>query len=93
MFNGKVGVPVGGATETIVAGDFEIQLLLNEEGTLSAKFFSRESEIQEYLADRVKVLLKARDFRMKLILIVSKNYGVCCSRKRKKRNQLKLKLQ
>ena len=53
LFNGKVGVPVGGATETIVAGDFEIQLLLNEEGTLSAKFFSRESEIQEYLADRV----------------------------------------
>ncbi len=53
LFNGKVGVPVGGTTETIVAGDFEIQLLLNEEGTLSAKFFSRESEIQEYLADRV----------------------------------------
>jgi hypothetical protein len=53
LFNGKVGVPVGGATETIVAGDFEIQLLLNEEGTLSAKFFSRESEIQEYLADKV----------------------------------------
>ena len=52
LFNGKVGVPIGGATETIVAGDFEIQLLLNEEGTLSAKFFSRESEIQEYLADR-----------------------------------------
>lgn len=49
LFNGKVGVPVGGAQETIVAGDFEIQLLLNEEGTLSAKFFSRESEIQEYL--------------------------------------------
>lgn len=49
LFNGKVGVPVGGTQETIVAGDFEIQLLLNEEGTLSAKFFSRESEIQEYL--------------------------------------------
>lgn len=49
LFNGKVGVPVGGSQETIVAGDFEIQLLLNEEGTLSAKFFSRESEIQEYL--------------------------------------------
>ncbi len=53
LFNGKVGVPVGGATETIVAGDFEIQVLLNEEGTLSAKFFSRESEIQNYLADRI----------------------------------------
>ncbi|WP_194534552.1 translocation/assembly module TamB domain-containing protein [Zobellia nedashkovskayae] len=53
LFNGKVGVPVGGTTETVVAGDFEIQLLLNEEGTLSAKFFNRENEIQEYLADRL----------------------------------------
>jgi hypothetical protein len=53
LFNGRVGVPVGGASETVVAGDFEIQLLLNEEGTLSAKFFSRESEIQEFLAERI----------------------------------------
>ncbi len=52
LLNGKVGVPVGGASETVVAGDFEIQVLLNEEGTLSAKFFSRESEIQEFLGDR-----------------------------------------
>ncbi len=52
LLNGKVGVPVGGATETIVAGDFELQLLLNEEGTLSAKFFNRENEIQEILGDR-----------------------------------------
>ncbi|WP_337251660.1 translocation/assembly module TamB domain-containing protein [Maribacter halichondriae] len=52
LINGKVGVPVGGASETVIAGDFEVQVLLNEQGTLSAKFFSRESEIQEYLADR-----------------------------------------
>ncbi len=52
LLNGKVGVPVGGASETVIAGDFEVQVLLNEEGTLSMKFFSRESEIQEYLADR-----------------------------------------
>ena len=52
LLNGKVGVPVGGATETVVAGDFELQLLLNEEGTLSAKFFNRENEIQEFLTDR-----------------------------------------
>ena len=52
LLNGKVGVPVGGATETVVAGDFELQLLLNEEGTLSAKFFNRENEIQEFLGDR-----------------------------------------
>ena len=52
LLNGKVGVPVGGATETVVAGDFELQVLLNEEGTLSAKFFNRENEIQEFLGDR-----------------------------------------
>ncbi|MFS4492283.1 translocation/assembly module TamB domain-containing protein [Maribacter sp. 2308TA10-17] len=53
LINGKVGVPVGGSTETIVAGDVEVQLLLNEEGTLSAKFFSRQGEIQDYLADNL----------------------------------------
>ena len=52
LLNGKVGVPVGGATETVVAGDFELQLLLNEEGTLSAKFFNRENEIQAFLGGR-----------------------------------------
>ncbi|MFX0558386.1 translocation/assembly module TamB domain-containing protein [Maribacter sp. CXY002] len=52
LFNGKVGVPVGGASETLVAGDFEIQLLLNEQGSLSAKFFSRQSEIQAFLPDQ-----------------------------------------
>ena len=53
LFNGRLGVPVGGTTETVVAGNFEIQLLLNEEGTLSAKFFNRENEIREYFADRL----------------------------------------
>ncbi|WP_449817457.1 translocation/assembly module TamB domain-containing protein [Maribacter aquivivus] len=52
LFNGKVGVPVGASSETLVAGDFEIQILLNEEGTLSANFFSRQSEIQAYLSDQ-----------------------------------------
>jgi len=52
LFNGKVGVPVGGTSESLVAGDFEIQLLLNEEGTLSAKFFSRQREIQAFLPDQ-----------------------------------------
>lgn len=52
LFNGKVGVPVGASSENLVAGDFEIQLLLNEEGTLSAKFFSRQQEIQAFLPDQ-----------------------------------------
>lgn len=34
LINGKVGVPVGGVSETTVAGDFEVQVLLNEDRTL-----------------------------------------------------------
>ena len=52
LVNGRLGVPVGGVSETIVAGDVEVQVLLNEEGTLSAKIFNRENEIQQFLLDR-----------------------------------------
>ncbi|WP_245234892.1 translocation/assembly module TamB domain-containing protein [Tamlana crocina] len=48
LINGKVGVPVGGATETVVAGDVEIDFLLNEEGTLTAKVFNRENSIRNF---------------------------------------------
>ena len=46
--NGKLGVPVGGATETVIAGDVEISFLLNEEGTLTAKVFNRENSIRNF---------------------------------------------
>lgn len=52
LVNGRVGVPVGGVSETIVGGDVEIQVLLNEEGTLSAKFFNRENQIQQFLVEQ-----------------------------------------
>lgn len=52
LVNGRVGVPVGGVSESVVAGDVEVQVLLNEEGTLSAKIFNRENEIQQFLAER-----------------------------------------
>ena len=52
LVNGKVGVPVGGVSETVVAGDVEVQVLLNEEGTLSAKIFNRENQIQQYFGER-----------------------------------------
>ncbi|MEM7379625.1 MAG: translocation/assembly module TamB domain-containing protein [Bacteroidota bacterium] len=52
LFNGRFGVPVGGVTETVVAGDAEIQVLLNEEGTLRAKIFNRENQIQQFLTER-----------------------------------------
>ena len=52
LFNGRFGVPVGGVSETVVAGDMEIQVLLNEEGTLRAKIFNRENEIQQFLSEQ-----------------------------------------
>lgn len=50
LINGKVGVPVGGAgaNETVVAGDAEIDFLLNEDGTLTAKVFNRENSIRNF---------------------------------------------
>ncbi len=52
LVNGRVGVPVGGVSETVVAGDVEVQILLNDEGSLSAKIFNRENQIQQFLAER-----------------------------------------
>ncbi|WP_106147099.1 translocation/assembly module TamB domain-containing protein [Flagellimonas meridianipacifica] len=52
LVNGRLGVPVGGVSETVVAGDVEVQVLLNEEGTLSAKIFNRENQIQQFFAER-----------------------------------------
>lgn len=48
LFNGKVGVPIGGVNETVVAGDFEIEVLLNEDGNFSMKFFNRENSIRNF---------------------------------------------
>ena len=52
LINGEIGVPVGGVTQSVVAGDVEVQILLNEEGTLSAKIFNKQNEIQQFLNDR-----------------------------------------
>ena len=46
IINGQVGVPIGGITESVIIGDLEIDFLLNEDGTLRAKVFNRESNIQ-----------------------------------------------
>lgn len=48
LINGKVGVPIGGVTETVVVGNIEIEFLLNEEGNLRAKVFNRENNIQYF---------------------------------------------
>ena len=46
LVNGKVGVPVGGANESTVAGDIQVQWLVNEDGSLRINFFNRQANIQ-----------------------------------------------
>ena len=46
LINGKVGVPTGGLSESIIVGDVEVDFLLNEDGSLRAKVFNRQSDIQ-----------------------------------------------
>ena len=48
LINGKVGVPVGGVSRSTVAGDFDVEVILNEDRTLSIKFFNRENSIQNF---------------------------------------------
>ncbi|NNL82507.1 MAG: translocation/assembly module TamB, partial [Winogradskyella sp.] len=48
LFNGKVGVPFGSASQTVIAGDAQIDLLLNDNGTLRAKVFNRENSIRNF---------------------------------------------
>ncbi|WP_236564860.1 translocation/assembly module TamB domain-containing protein [Flavobacterium sp. MK4S-17] len=43
--NGQLGVPVGGVNESVIVGNVEIQLRLNEDGTLKARVFNRENDI------------------------------------------------
>ena len=52
LFNGKIGVPIGGIEETLIIGDVEIEFLLNEDGTLKAKVFNRENEFR-YIGDEL----------------------------------------
>lgn len=43
--NGKLGVPMGGEEQSVIVGDVEVLLRINEEGTLNARFFNRENDI------------------------------------------------
>ncbi len=53
LINGKVGVPVGGINETAVAGDIEVQWLVNEDGSLRINFFNRQADIQFIGEDQI----------------------------------------
>lgn len=48
LINGKVGVPVGGVSETVIGGDVQMDILLNDKGTLVAKVFNRENSIRNF---------------------------------------------
>ena len=52
LFNGKIGVPIGGIEETLIIGDVQIEFILNEDGTLKAKVFNRENEFR-YIGDEL----------------------------------------
>ncbi|MDA8874413.1 translocation/assembly module TamB [Winogradskyella sp.] len=52
IINGKLGVPFGNTTQTTIAGDVQIDWLLNDDGTLKATVFNRENTIQNF-GDRV----------------------------------------
>ncbi|TDR25556.1 uncharacterized protein DUF490 [Flavobacterium cheniae] len=43
--NGKVGVPVGGVTESVIVGNLEVLIQINEDGSLNAHVFNRENDI------------------------------------------------
>lgn len=53
LINGKLGIPIGGVTQTAIAGDIEAQYLLSKDGNLSIKAFNRENEVQQYLLDKI----------------------------------------
>ena len=42
--NGAFGVPVGGVSQSAIVGNVEIEMRLNEDGTLKAKMFNREND-------------------------------------------------
>ena len=52
LLNGKIGVPVGGLEQTLIVGNVQMDFLLNDEGSLKAKVFSKENEFR-YLGDEL----------------------------------------
>lgn len=46
IVNGKVGIPVGANTQTSVAGDVKVEVLLNEKGNLRGTVFNKQNEVQ-----------------------------------------------
>jgi len=46
LVDGRVAVPVNGVNESVVAGDVEVQWLVNDDGSLRINFFNRQADLQ-----------------------------------------------
>lgn len=53
LIDGQVGIPVGGANESTIAGDIEVQWLVNEDGSLRMNFFNRQADLQFFGEDQI----------------------------------------
>lgn len=53
LINGKVAVPVGGANDSAVAGDLQVQWLVNDDGSLRMNFFNRQADLQFIGEDQI----------------------------------------
>ena len=51
IYNGKVGVPVGGNTQASVIGEVELERPLNEPETFRLKMYNKQNDIQFTVAD------------------------------------------
>jgi len=95
LVNSKLGVPIGGREENVIVGDLEVQLLLNEDGSLRARVFNRENTIN-YLGEGIGYtqgvgLTYEVDFNTFKELL-SKIFTNAQKRTNKKRNQESLPL-
>ncbi|MBL4938804.1 MAG: translocation/assembly module TamB [Lutibacter sp.] len=46
LINGKVGMPIGSKEQTSIIGEVNVEVLMNDEGTLRWAVFNRQNEIQ-----------------------------------------------
>ncbi len=53
LINGTLGVPIGDVNDTAVAGEVEVQWLMNEDGSLRMNFFNRQADIQFIGEDQI----------------------------------------
>lgn len=95
IWNGKVGVPVGGNTQSRVVGEVEIELPLNKEETFRAKVYNRQNEVQFAAAEEEGytqgIGLSYRVDFDNLKELREKIFGKKKAKKNKKKDSLKVK--